>query len=336
MRVAIYNGPDKPIAIERVPDPEPGADELVVKIGRCGICGSDIAMTSGGPFSYPAGCRLGHEYAGEVVAVGRDIAGVKIGDRVACIPSAGCGHCAACRDGQYLICATARPLFGGFGDYVAVPRGSAVLLPRSLSLSDGALVEPVACGLHALRLAGMRCGDRVMVLGAGSIAAAMVYWARALGAAKIAVASRSAHRRETLIMMGADAVHGFDEDGSQAFVEALGGMPDIVAECVGQPGALGKAIAHVRPGGTVLSMGMCAQSEPMIAALCAFKGVTLRFPLGYSIDEFAETARKFDADAIKPEFMVGEIIPLNELPVTLENMRQGAQRLKIHVDPGLE
>jgi (R,R)-butanediol dehydrogenase/meso-butanediol dehydrogenase/diacetyl reductase len=337
MRVAVFNGFGRPITIEEVPPPRPGPGEILLKVGRCGICGSDINMTSGGPFDYPLGCRLGHEYAGEVIEVGRKITDVRVGDCVACLPIDGCGQCAACRRGRFTMCVRGKPLFGGFGDYVAAPRRNAVVLPRSVSLADGALIEPMACGLRALRLVRMRQGDRVLVLGAGAIASGVVYWARVLGAGRIVAASRSAHRRDVVLAMGANALHIFGGDPPDDLLQELGGPPDIVVECVGQPGMLNAAIDHVRPEGTVISLGMCMQPEPVLAAGCAFKEVRLFFPVGYSVDEFAETARTFDRGHVRPETMVSDVIALDDLPGMIENMRAGrAKTLKVHVSPSLE
>lgn len=336
MRVAVFNGPGRPITIERVTDPEPGPDELVVKVCRCGICGSDLSLTTESPFAYPPGFHLGHEYAGEVVALGRSVTDVKTGDRVACFPIDGCGACAACREGRFTHCVAARPVFGGFGDYVALPARNAIKLPGSLSLSDGALVEPIACGLHALRLAEMRCGERVLVLGAGSMGAAIIYWARRLGAGRIVVASRSAHRHEIVLAMGADEVHIYADDAPDSLAQKIGGPPDIVAECVGRPGMIEQAMGHVRLGGTVISMGACVQTEPITGALGMFKEARVLFPLTYTLGEFVETAKAFDSGRFKPEFMVDRLIALEDLPATIETMRNGAQTTKIHVDPSLE
>jgi threonine dehydrogenase-like Zn-dependent dehydrogenase len=164
-----------------------------------------------------------------------------------------------------------------------------------------------------------------MVLGAGSMASALIYWARVLGAAKIVVASRSAHRRDVALAMGADAVHSFDEDAPDALISAFGGLPDIVAECVGKPRMLNKAIDHVRPEGTVISMGMCMQPEPLLAVRCAFKEVRIFFPLGYSLNEFVETAKAFDSGHVRPDLMVSEVIALEDLPAAMDRMRAGEE-----------
>jgi len=336
MRVALFNGPDTPITIERVADPRVGADELLIRIHRCGVCGSDLSMTSGSAFDYPIGCRLGHEYAGEIIETGKAVIGFRVGDRVTCMPQAGCGTCAPCRLGRPIFCRQCTFLTGGFADFIAIPARSAVLMPQSLSFADAALVEPMACGLRALRLAGMRGGERVMVLGAGSMAIALIYWARVLGAASVLAVSRSAHRRDTLMALGADAVHGFDEDDPSAATRALGGPPDIVAECIGTPGMLGKAIEHAATGGAVICMGMCMQPEPVTPALCAFKEIRLYFPVAYSMDEFVETAAAFDKGRLNPELMISDVIGLDDLPGMFESLRAGVKTLKVQVDLTLE
>jgi (R,R)-butanediol dehydrogenase/meso-butanediol dehydrogenase/diacetyl reductase len=335
MRAAVFHAPGR-ITIDTFPDPEPAPDGLVVKVARCGICGADVSMTSGGGFDYPLGLHLGHECAGEVVAVGREVAGVRVGDRVACMPASGCGVCEICRDGRPILCRSPRLHGGGFADYMTPLARSVTVLPQSLSFADGALVEPIACGLHALRQAGLRGGERVLVLGAGAMAIAAVFWARRLGASRIVAASRSAHRRETVLAMGADAVVSFEAEEPEALLRALGGPPDVVVECVGKPGMLSRAIAEARIGGTVISMGMCAQAEPMIPAACAYKEVRLLFPVAYSEAEFAETARAFDALSVRPEIIVGDVIALEAVPATIESLRAGRRSLKIQVDPALE
>ena len=336
MRVAVFNGADRPITIERFEDPALGPGEVRIRIARCGICGSDISMTSGSAFDYPTGCRLGHEFAGEVVEVGRGVFSHRVGDNVAVLPKCGCGECPACAVGHTFFCPTGPMVFGGFGDSIVAPEGAAFALPQSISLADGALVEPMACGLRALRMAGMRGGERVMVLGAGSVALSVVYWARRLGAGSILVASRSARRHDVAMALGADAVHSFDEDDPGAIPTALGGPPDIIAECVGKPGMLQKAIDLAPWGGTVLSMGMCTVNDAVLPAQCTFKELRLLFPLGYTIGEFAETIDAFEADAVRPELMVSDVIALDDLPTTIEAMRAPHGHLQVHVNPQLK
>jgi (R,R)-butanediol dehydrogenase/meso-butanediol dehydrogenase/diacetyl reductase len=194
----------------------------------------------------------------------------------------------------------------------------------------------MACGLHALRMGRLRAGDRVLVLGAGSMALSAVHWARRLGAGRIVVASRSAHRRDVAMAVGADAFHSSAEDDPAQLDDALGGPPDLVAECVGAEGMVARAIELVGRGGTVVSMGMGMGSETVVPALCAFKEATVVFPLSYTVDEFVESARAFDAGQLSAELMVSDVIALEQLPETMEQLRAGTRKaLKVLVDPAL-
>jgi threonine dehydrogenase-like Zn-dependent dehydrogenase len=294
-------------------------------------------MTGDGPGYLPLG-RFGHEWAGEVAALGAGVDTMKVGDRISGLPVAPCGQCEGCKTGNPLYCVRGMNRdfqTGGFGEYMIIRPAGANPLPKSLSWGDAALVEPMACGLHGLRLAQMKGGERVLVLGAGAMALSVVYWARIMGASKIVVLSRSSHRNDVVLAMGADAVLGFDEEGQAKVVETLGGAPDIVAEGVGKIGMLGLAFDHVRPTGTVLSMGMCQHGDPVIPALGVAKEIKLVFPHAYTVAEIAETSRAFDTGKVDPEIMVSDVITLEELPDAMEALRGGRKSLKVHVDPTL-
>ena len=118
MRAAMFNGPGRPITIETLAEPQPGPDELLVRVCRCGICGSDVSMSSGGPASLPLG-RFGHEWAGEILEVGRDVG--NDGARIAALPVPRCGTCEGCRTGNPLFCENAGYLVGGFGEIWSFP-----------------------------------------------------------------------------------------------------------------------------------------------------------------------------------------------------------------------
>ncbi|MEO6716278.1 MAG: alcohol dehydrogenase catalytic domain-containing protein [Novosphingobium sp.] len=332
MQVAVFHGPGQ-IAIEEAPEGELGDNDVRIAIARCGICGSDISMTSGSPFDYQHGKALGHEFAGEVIERGRSARKFKVGDKLAVLPSGPCGQCEMCRQGRPLFCTNGRNLFGGFGERMVLPERAGFMLPESVSLVEGALVEPMACGRRALRIGQMQRGDRVLVLGAGNIALGIIYWARLQGAGRIVVASRSARRDDIALAMGADAAVRLDDPDPEAATRVLGGLPDIVAECVGKPGMITMAIEKVRMGGAVLSMGMCSMPESIVPAVSTFKEVSLHFPLAYSIEDFTETIRAFDAGKVRPEEMVSTTIGLDELPDMIETMRGPHEHLKVQVAP---
>ena len=335
MKAALFDAQVMRVSIQDIPMPQPGPDDLLIRVCRCGICASDVAMTSDVPFTMPSG-QFGHEYSGEVAEVGRNITTHKPGDRIAAVPVAPCGVCRNCISGSVFLCSSPRWANTGFSEYAVVPPRAAIRLPNTVSMAEAALIEPMATGLHAMVLAGVGSGARVLVIGAGSQALSAIYWARHLGAGHIAVLSRSARRSDLALAMGAHAVLGFQAEEQARISEVLGGMPDIVVECVGKPGFIGLAVEHVRPGGTVLAMGMCMQPETLLPALCTFKEVRMLFPLGYTLDEFIETARAFDAGNILADAMIGDAIRLEDLPCTMEAMRGGTGMLKIQVDLTLD
>ncbi len=333
MKVAVFHGAGSPITIEDRDEPECGPRDVRIAIARCGICGSDVTLTSGTPFDYEAGRAIGHEFAGEVIEKGRDVSGLKVGDRIASLPVGACGDCTMCKAGHTLYCPNGTPLFGGFGERMVLPERAGFRLPESLSLADGALVEPMACGRKALRVAGFGEGQTLLVLGAGNMALSAIFWARRLGAGKIAIMTRSNKRDDIAMAFGADTALRLDDPDPQAITRVLGGPPDIVVEAIGKPDMLGLAIEKAGLGGSVVSLGMCSVPDPILPAFATFKEISLHFPLGYSIEDFAETVRAFEADDVRPDSMVSDTIALDELPEMIEEMRAPHSHLKVQVDP---
>ena len=148
MRAAVMQGLHKPLSVETVPDPVPGAGDVIVKVGRCGICGSDLHMTEDPAYGQGAGSILGHEFAGEIVELGKGVEGLSKGDLVAVSPLKSCGTCPSCRDGNVSWCEVFGLQGGGYAEYVLTRPNQCVILPRSASLADGAIIEPLAVALR--------------------------------------------------------------------------------------------------------------------------------------------------------------------------------------------
>jgi L-iditol 2-dehydrogenase len=333
MKAAIYPGQGKAIVIETLPDPKPGADELLIKVDRCGICGTDLSMTRGGVWDFGAGSQFGHEYAGEIIEVGRNVTGFRIGERISVLPSLACGQCEACRShGNNVLC-QAKPgsAMVGFAELARVPTSVATRLPNTLSMADGALIEPLAISLYGVKFARIQPGDRVLVLGGGTVALYAIYWARRLGAGRIVAMSRSARRQDLALAMGANAfiAYGASEIGEVS--EALDGSPQVVFECVGAEGMLPKAIMHAAQFGTVVSLGFCTSPDPLIPAIGSYKCVSIQFAVGYSMKEFTYIADQMDKGHVDPKAIITRDIPLTGLPAMIDALRGPNNETKVHV-----
>lgn len=331
MKAAIYPGGGQPLVIETLPDPTPGPEDVIVRVARCGICGTDLSMTKGEMWDYGAGNQLGHEFAGEIVAVGKAVQGLMIGDPIAVVPSGACGHCAGCDGGNHVMCRNSPPPTGGFAELARLPASLAVPLPKTLSMADGALVEPLAVSLYGVRQSGLRKGAPVLVLGGGTVALYTIYWARRLGAGPIVALSRSLRRKELCLQMGADAfVEASDDDVSEV-IEHLGGKPEIVFECAGAEGMLNAAARHAATYGTVVSLGFCTAPDTIMPAMAAYQCLTYKFLVGYRMAEFTYIADQMDKGHIDPKLIVTSEIGLAALPQTFAALRAPNQETKVHV-----
>lgn len=243
-----------------VPVPQPGPGEVLIRNRAAGVCGTDVHIYNGekgaSPVSPPV--VLGHEYAGEVCAVGADVDALSPGDHVTVDPNIYCGACRACRNGKKQHCAHMDAIGvgrdGGFAEYSLVPAQQCFLLDPSLPFEAGAMAEPLACCLHGIDLAGIRPGDHVYVIGGGAIGLLMVQLAKLSGAATVTLSEPIAARRAIGLRLGADWALA-PEDGVFA-PETPAGLresgADVVIECVGRPSATQRALDAAARGASVL------------------------------------------------------------------------------------
>ena len=206
MRAAVV-GQGGQFEVVSVPDPSPGPGELLLRVTACGLCGSDTKARG----ALPAGTIMGHEFGGEVVAVGTGTSGWRPGTHVAVLPVFACGECQWCQSGHVAHCRSARAVGlggspGGFAELTVVTPAAAFPLPPDVDPVYGALVEPFAVGLHTIRTAGLERGDEVLVAGAGPVGLTTIAWARALGARRITAVDPVEARRATAQSVGATDV----------------------------------------------------------------------------------------------------------------------------------
>jgi (R,R)-butanediol dehydrogenase/meso-butanediol dehydrogenase/diacetyl reductase len=335
----VFRDAGQELAIERVPDPTPGHRQLVVAVRRCGVCGTDLSMSSGhGLLRFAPGDIPGHEYGGEVVAVGPGVETLAVGDRVSPLAIRSCcGRCESCRRGNERWCTGAdheRVVASGMGfaEYALVGEPQAVKLPDALSWEDGALVEPVACGLHGVDLTDIRPGTDIAVIGAGPIALGAVYWARRRGAGRIVVAATSTRRERFARLMGAsDFVAA--PDPREAVTELAGGPPPVVIEGAGVPGTLALAIDLVAPRGIVTVLGCATEPDTINPVRALAKEVRIQYSFTYGSRDFESVMGALASDPDGPRVMVTGQVTLDELPATFESLRGPSPHCKLIVAP---
>ena len=333
MRAVTFQELHQPLAFETLPDPTPDAGQVVVKVGRCGICGSDLHMTEDPAYGCKHGDVLGHEFAGEVVGLGSKVEGLKTGDLVSVIPLMSCGRCEHCRKGEVQWCEQFGLQGGGYAEYALTRPNQCVRLPSDVSVADGAIVEPLAVALHGVNLSGFKAGDKVLVLGAGPIGLAVAFWARRLGAAKVAVQDIADFQEQRALDMGVDVFVVDPEDPVGSAERGLGGKADIVFECVGLPGLIAQAVDQVKPRGTILLLGLCTRPDTFNSFAMLSKEVRLVTSAFFTRQEYEAALAALDAGAMEPRLLVTDTISLSDTPEIFESLKRRTSQCKVLIAP---
>lgn len=256
MRVLMYYN-NKDVRVEELPVPKIGAGELLVKTHASGICGSDVMEW----YRIKKAPRvLGHEITGEIVEVGEGVKNHKIGDRVFVSHHVPCNNCYYCLNGSHTACDTLHKTNydpGGFSEYIRIPQinvdRGAYLLPDDMSYEEGTFIEPLACVVRGQRLARLKPGQTVLVIGSGISGLIHMTLARALGAGKIIATDITEYRLNAAGRFGADAVINAKDDVRKRLLELNEGrLADLVIVCAGALSASTTALSCISPGGTGL------------------------------------------------------------------------------------
>jgi L-iditol 2-dehydrogenase len=268
MLQAVMTAPGK-IDIRDVPRPEPAADEVLIQIKRIGVCGSDIHVFHGlHPYtSYPV--VQGHEVAGIVAATGADVTGFAPGDKVVFMPQVTCGVCYPCRHGMYHICDQLKVMGfqtnGAAQELFPVPAEMVLKVPDSISLDQAAMIEPVSVAVHALSRVGSVEGQKVVVLGAGTIGNLVAQVARASGAAAVMITDISNYKLEKARECGtAITVNTTESQLGEAILKHFGpDKADLILECVGAQETITQAVENARKGSTIVVVGVFGK-KPLV------------------------------------------------------------------------
>jgi len=345
MKAAIFEGAGKPLSIGEIASPDPGPYELVLKVKACGICGSDLHCTEHGPFTLPENTVMGHEFSGEVAAVGSAAKGRFVkGERVTALPVIIPPMApAGLDDAEPWMRPDMQPiglgvLPGAYAEYVRVGVNQTKRLPEAVSFEQGALVEPLAVGLHAVNRADMRSGDTVLVLGAGPIGLASAAFALRMGAAHVVVSELTDHRRALAESVGATATVDATVDAGGNVLEQFAAktgapMPDVVIEAVGIPGMVQQAIDLVKPRGRVVVVGVCQQQDTLMPMTAIMKEVGVQFVLGYEPRDWDTVLSFLAGGRLQVEHLVTHRVGFDAFPAAFEALRTPHDQCKVMLKP---
>jgi (R,R)-butanediol dehydrogenase / meso-butanediol dehydrogenase / diacetyl reductase len=300
MKAARWHG-TRDVRVETVPDPTPGPRDVLLRVDWCGICGTDVDEYLSGPHWVPttpnpltgrqAPLTLGHEFCGEVVATGREVRVLRVGDRVAPDTLITCGRCFWCKRHQVQLCESLAALGlmadGGLAEFCLAPQEMCVKLPDSLDSDHAALAETLSVGVHALRRGRLTAGELVAIVGAGAVGLCAMQAALHGGARRVVVLEPDEQRRQIALGLGAMTAIDPTEDGwEEALRGASGGIgPDITVECGGSVASAAVALAAPRKGGRLVLVGFPSQPTALDFASIAAREIEIIGSLAHVYDE---------------------------------------------------
>src|SRR5579859_2004532 len=331
MRAVIIDAPSS-FRVGSVPDPTPRSNELLIRVEACGICGTDLHIIDGdSPLaSYPI--VPGHEFAGEVIAVGDEIAqnngndeaNITIGSRVAIDPNLYCGHCDSCRTGRENLClhysALGVTTNGAIAQYVTVPLTTAYALPDNMSWREAALVEPISCAVHAMHSLQPRSGDTFLIVGAGTMGLLLLQLARHGGASRVVLVDTNAQRLARAEQLGATRTY---RDIRQALADEPLGFTCVI-DATGVPAVIEHAFMAVKRGGKFMVFGV-ASNEARIS-LSPFRIYNDEITIIGSMAVLFSFQAALDliiSGVINTQAMLTAALPLQDFSSALDMVRQG-------------
>jgi 2-desacetyl-2-hydroxyethyl bacteriochlorophyllide A dehydrogenase len=325
MKAAILRGP-RDIRVERSPTPAPRADEALIRVAVAGLCGTDHRIWTGDrAVAYPR--VMGHEFVGQVEAVGAGVSRVRVGDRVVVEPNYSCGVCPLCREGNRNLClartAIGIDVDGCFAEAVRVPARCCWAAPAGVPDDELVLSEPLAVVVRAVGRGAAGPGTTAAVVGVGTLGLLALQVLRARGARVLCV-GRSSRRFALAGRLGAEAVHAVSDGPLEAVAARFSGREgvDCVVETAGTPEAVTHALALVRPGGRVVLTGLPHAATPVSFFSVVRREITITGSMIYQ-DEFGEAIRLVASGQVQTAPLVTHRLPLDDI----------ARAFAVHEDP---
>jgi L-iditol 2-dehydrogenase len=338
------------LQLVNLPVPSPAADEVLIQVAACGICGSDVHGYDGSTGRRIPPLVMGHEAAGVIAAVGDSVNGFAAGDRVTFDSTISCGSCRFCKEGAVNLCDRREVLGvscgdyrrnGAFAEYVAVPASIVYRLPDALSFADAAMIEAVSVALHAVSLTAPEQGSTALVVGAGMIGLLILQSLRVAGCGKIFVTDIDSGRLELARKLGADetleatAATSSEEIAEQVRELTGGHGADIVMEAVGTATTVRTAIASARKNATVTLVGNLAPEVPLPLQTVVTRQLRLQGSCA-SAGEYPQAMKLMASKAIDVAPMLSAVAPLSEGARWFERLyAREANLMKVVLTPGL-
>lgn len=337
MQQAIMIAPGQ-IEFRDVPVPEVKPDQIKVKMKRIGVCGSDIHVYHGKhPYtSYPV--VQGHEVSAEVVEVGSQVNSVSVGDKVTIQPQVVCGKCYPCTHGMYNVCEELKVMgfqtTGMASEYFVTDAKKAVKLPDDMSWDHGAMIEPLAVAVHAVRLAGDMTGKKAVVLGGGPIGNLVAQTIKAMGAEDVLLSELSQYRLETARKCGIKAVDVKKQDLLEAIETNFGkDRADYIFECVGISETMNQAIQYARKGSTIVVVGVFSDFGNINMGLVQDHELTLKGSAMYREEDYIKAIELVNKGLIEFDALITHHVPFQEYKRAYEIIdEQKDKAMKVIID----
>ena len=345
MRAVVLEGPNQ-FGVKEVEKPTINQDEMLLKMERAAICGTDIRILEGKKTKdvrYPS--IIGHEMSGTIVEVGENVEGFKVGDRVAVANVIPCGCCPMCRRGMENVCMNRKAIGyefdGGFAEYVRLPEiaiksGNIVKIPEHVSFAEGAIIEPLSCCLRGQRNVNLKFNDNVLIVGAGPIGLMHVLLAKAAGASRVIVSELNAYRRQKALDCGADIVLDPNTDDLAAVVaQETGGIGmDIIIMAIGVPALVTPTLKLARKGGAVslfagFAKGVMADLDPNVIH---YNELKVTGSSAYKRQDYLDASEMVINGYLDLKPIVTHTYKIDDFQAAYEMNKSGAG-LKIEIEP---
>lgn len=329
----------KKFEIKDIEEPQVEKNKVMIAVKKTGICGSDIHNFDLGN---PKGLVMGHEFCGTVIEPA-DRSDLKKGDRVTALPISPCGHCHACLSGNSQYCSETwnqalglsinNP--GGLTSKINVRSDMVIKVPTNVTDEEVAMVEPTAVSLHAIHLANIKVGDKVLIIGGGIIGLGAAMFAKLEGASYVAISETNDKRGKNAIKLGVcDEYFKADQNIITNINKKIKDGFDIVIECCGNSSAVSTALMSVKPGGTIILVGVSPMPITIPSVVAVLREITIKGAIAYTKEEFETCIELMSNKQIDVLKFLSKTITFEEVQEVYEELSSGKSELiKVIVDP---